>query len=194
MMVQRKLQESSLSAYDDILNDGTLGIMTMKALQLVEDNPGRTVRELLEIGVIEGVYRNADRNAIAPRITQLAEEAIIIRQERRKCSITGKTVMTHSPAPLGWMERRRSISHSFPGVKKYVRNLIEIESKSHPGTFHTTVEWSDGTVTCSCNDLYRRPAEYRCHHALGMISAITGRDMTSAYEALKQENKEKGVA
>lgn len=192
LIIQRRLQESSLAAFDDILNDGTLGIMTMKALALVEEYPERTVRELLEIGVINGVYRNADRNLIAPRITLLAEEAIIIRQHRRKCTITGKTVMTHSPAPPGWMERRRSISQSSPGVKKYIRNRIEVESKSHPGTFHTVVEWTDGTVSCSCNDIYHRPAEYRCHHALGLISAITGRDMTSAYEALKQE--EKGVS
>jgi len=190
MMHPRKLQDTTIECFDQLLNDGTLGEMEIKALSLVEQNEGLTVRELLEIGVQQGVYARADRNLIAPRITCLAENCIIIRPHKRLCSITGKRVMTHSLAPPGWAEHRRFLRKTWPG-KKFVVHRLEVESKTTPNLYHTVVWWTDGSVTCTCNRHYHRPMEYRCHHALGLIKAVTGRDPSIDHGPVLE--KEKGV-
>ena len=186
MKAARIIRETTLDVFDEIYNDGTLGEMQMKALQLVQDNPDLTVRELLEIGVTRGIYSAADRNIIAPRITSLAEECVIVRPVKRKCSVTGRTVMTHRVAPESWREQRQRCISTRP--RNYVQHRMEIPSKSRPGIFHTVVMWSDGSVSCTCHDTYHRSYEHRCAHAIGMITAVTGRVPDWAIE------KEKGAA
>ena len=107
--MKRKLQDTSLDTFDDILNDGTLGEMSEKARMLVEDNPGKTVRELLQIGIDDEIYSRSDRNLIAPRITLLAEEGIIIRPRKRICTVSGRRVMVHELAPMAWKEQRAEL-------------------------------------------------------------------------------------
>lgn len=170
IQVPRKLQDTTLEAFDEILNDGMLEAMQKKALTLVLRNPDLTARELLQIGVSEGVYTNADRNIIAPRLTMMANEIIIVRPQKRRCAVTGRRVFTHRIAPDSWRFRRRALWESRPD-KKYMLNMSTHRSDSHPGVYHTTVMWTDWTVTCTCNDFYHRPQEYSCRHRDGMLLA-----------------------
>lgn len=172
----RVMQDQTLEAFDTILNDGTLEGMQMTALQLVLENPDMTVRELLQIGVDEGVYTNADRNVIAPRITSLAKEIVIVRPAKRPCRVTGKRAWIHRIAPDNWRNRRREYITRCPG-RKYIRHRMEIESDSKPGLYHTVIMWTDGSVDCTCQHTYHRALEFKnhCTHAIGMITADTGR-------------------
>ncbi len=172
--MKKKLQDTSLDTFDDILNDGTLGEMSEKARMLVEDNPGKTVRELLQIGIDDEIYSRSDRNLIAPRITLLAEEGIIIRPRKRICTVSGRRVMVHELAPMAWKEQRAELYRTEES-RKFVKNRLEIESSKNPDIIHTVIEWTDGSVSCTCHDLYHRTPEARCHHALGMIQAISGK-------------------
>lgn len=173
------MREPSKDAFDEILNDGTLGAMSLKALGLITDNPDKTVRELLKTGVESEIYPYADRNLIAPRITGLAEEAVIIRPYKRKCAVTGKTVMVHRLAPDDWKHQRTSLRKQF-SKGPLVKHRLEVESKSDPTVIHTVVWWSDDSISCSCNYQYNRSSEYRCHHVRGLFKAITGNDMKGA--------------
>lgn len=173
-MTQKKLQDSTLDTFDEILNDGTLGVMSEKARVLVEDNPGKTVRELLQIGIAEKIYSRSDRNLIAPRITLLAEEGIIIRPRKRICTVSGRRVSIHELSPRAWKEQRAEIYRA-EKTRKFVKNRLEIESSKNPDIIHTVIEWTDGSVSCSCNKLYHRTEKARCHHALGMLQAISGK-------------------
>lgn len=173
MPKRNKIQDSTLDSFDEILNDGTLGASTEKARQLVEDNPGKTAKELLRNGYLNQIYKREDRNAIGPRLTMLAEDGVIIRPSKRKCTITGKTVFIHELAPESWRLHRKELRGQHKGP--YVKNRIETVSKSRKGVIHTTVEWTDGTVSCTCNELYHRSKDLRCHHAKGMIQAMTGK-------------------
>ena len=188
--MKKKLQDTSLDTFDDILNDGTLGVMSEKARMLVEDNPGKTVRELLQIGIDGGKYSRSDRNLIAPRITLLAEEGIIIRPRKRICTVSGRRVSVHELAPMAWKEQRAEIYRA-EKTRKFVKNRLEIESSKDTNIIHTTVWWTDGSVSCTCHDLYKRPSDLRCHHALGMIQAVTGKTPKEAeLEKKLQEAKE----
>lgn len=173
------MRDTSEDAFDEILNDGTLGAMSLKALELITDNPDKTVRELLQFGVESEIYPYADRNLIAPRITGLAEEAVIIRPFKRKCGITGKTVLVHRLAPEDWKHQRKHLRKQF-SKGPLVKHRLEIKSKSDPMVIHTVIWWSDDSISCSCNDKYHRPSEYRCHHVRGLFKAITGNDMKGA--------------
>ena len=175
-MKPRKLQDTSLECFDEILNDGELEAMQMKALGLVQSNQGMTARELLRIGVEEGIYPREDRNAIAPRLTSLAEEGIIIRPSKRKCTITNKTTYTHEMAPEIWRQQRQNLRSQYRTEKKFVKHRMEITSQTKGNEIiHTTIMWLDGSVSCTCSELYHRSSDLRCHHAKGMILAETGK-------------------
>lgn len=168
------MQDTSLDAWDKIYCDGTLGAMYAKALKLVEENPDKTVKELLQIGVDEGVYPYLDRNLIAPRLTGLVGEGLIVRPFKRACTENGNVVLVHRLAPESWREKYRKLQQY--GIRKIVKNRLEIESKTKSGTYHTVIEWHDGTRGCTCNKEYGRPMIYKCHHINGMKKATTGID------------------
>ena len=187
-MKGRLIKDTSLDAWDNIYCDGTLGKMMIKALDLVADNKDKTVRELLSIGVSMEIYPREDRNLIAPRITGLVEEALIIRPFTRECSITGKTVLVHRLAPKEWaIHRRVLLQQHYKGP--CVMHRLEIESKSRKGVFHTTIWWSDESVSCTCNELYHRPAHHRCHHVKGLILAITNKEMDDSPIDMEEETR-----
>lgn len=188
MAKDRLMKDTSLDAWDDILCDGTLGGMMLKALSLISDNKDKTVRELLSIGVNMEIYLREDRNLIAPRITGLADEALIIRPFTRPCTITGKTVLVHRLAPKEWVEHRRYLlQQHYKGP--CVMHRLEIESNSKKGAFHTTIWWSDGSVSCTCNELYHRPAHHRCHHVKGLILAVENKEMDDAPIDMEAETR-----
>jgi len=167
---KRKMQDTSLDTFDEILNDGSLGERHAMVLQLIEDNPGLTVMELVK----EVPEWGNDRNKVAPRCTELADEGIIIRPRKRKCSVRGRRVQTHELAPKAWRQHRAQLYRTEES-RKFVKNRMEIESSKNPDIIHTVIEWTDGSVSCTCHELYHRSKHLRCHHALGMIQALTGK-------------------
>jgi len=170
MIIGHKMQDTSLDTWDEIINDGSFGEMTLRVRNLIEDNPGKTVKELLKLADGWG----NDRNKIAPKVTVLAEHGVIVRPSKRKCTVTGRRVFTHEMAPKSWREHRARLMKGKRPVK-LVKNRIETESSKNKNVIHTTIEWTDGSVSCTCNSLYHRPSDILCHHAKGMVLAISGR-------------------
>ena len=172
---ERVMQDTSEDAFDNILNSGLLGEMYVKAKNLVEDNPDMTVRELLRHGVETEVYNHEDRNAIAPRITGLVKEGIIFRPYKRICEVTGERVFVHRMMPKNTLRHRTKLFSSYK--RPFVKHRMQIASKTKKGVMHTVIMWTDGKVTCTCQDTYHRPSDVRCHHAKGIIKAETGKDV-----------------
>lgn len=173
----RIVRSASMDTFDDILNTGVLGEMSVKALGLVEGTPDQTVKELLKIGVDDGTYPYPDRNLIAPRITDLCNEGVIYRPYKRKCTTTSRTteVAVHRIAPIEWREQRKRLLQYSRGP--VVLHRLEIDSKTKDSTLHTALWWSDGSLSCSCSTEYHRPAQHRCHHLKGLYKAVTGKEM-----------------
>ena len=184
-----KIQKSTLESWDEITADGSFGAMTEVVRQLIEDNDGLTVKELLKLATDWG----NDRNKIAPKVTYLVEHGVVVRPTRRRCTVTKRIVSTHSLAPETWFDHRLRLVKNF-SRKKVVKNRIETESKTTPGKFHTTIEWWDGTVSCTCSQEYHRPSHILCHHAKGLELASTGKlpgeDWKAMYEELKKKYDE----
>lgn len=164
------MKDQSLETFDEILNDGTFRKMTETVRETIESNPGLTVKELLKLIPEWG----NDRNKIAPKITVLCQAGVVIRPSIRKCTITGKFAAVHELAPESWRQHRMNLiqqGHKGP----YVKHRMEIACKTDPLKIHTTIWWTDGSVSCSCHQTYHRSLVLRCHHALGMIQAVTGK-------------------
>lgn len=54
-----------------------------------------TVREIIAVLYKEGKIKTRDRNEVAPRITELAEDGIVEAFEQKKDSVTGKPVAVY---------------------------------------------------------------------------------------------------
>jgi len=170
--MDKKMQETTLDTFDETLNEGIIGGLAGIAHQLIEDNPRKTVKELLRIGFEDGKYPIEDTGVIAPLVTMMCNDGVIIRPTKRRCTITGRPAMVHELAPEAWRQQLQQLRRQSNGP--FVRNRIETPSKSRKDIIHTTIEWTDGSVSCTCDRLYNRPSNKRCHHALGMIQAMTG--------------------
>lgn len=161
-----KMKATSLDAFAEMVSDGTLSDSFQKAYDLVEQNPGCTVTELLNIGVNEGIYPYPNKGFITPRITEMVKEGIIIRPRKKPCTISKKMALINELAPIEWLNKHKVLKQHSRG--KIVKNLLEIESKTTEGVFHTVIEWHDGTIYCSCNYFYKRPGKIKCHHIEGI--------------------------
>lgn len=165
------MRETSLDAFSEIMSNGILGDSHHKAYSLIKDNPHCTVKELLDIGVNEGIYPYADRNFIAPRITEMVNSGIIVRPKKRTCTITGKSAFVNILAPLEWRYKFNQLRNN---GRKIIKNRLEIESNTTKGLFHTVIEYHDGVIFCSCNTIYHRSIRTKCHHINGMLLATKG--------------------
>jgi hypothetical protein len=173
--MNRIMRDTSLEAFGELLSDDALGDSHRRAYDLVESNPNCTVKELLDIGVNQGLYPYADRNFIAPRITEMVNNGIIIRPRKRVCNITGKSAFVNVLSPIEWRNKWNELRHGSGG--KIVKNRLEIESKTTEGLVHTVIEYHDGTVFCSCNIMYHRSIRKICHHIEGMLLARDGSEV-----------------
>ncbi len=184
-----RLTEQSQDTFDRILNDGTLGAMSQIALNLVENYKDSTVKELLHHGYNDGVYSRLDHNLIAPRLTDLVNAGVIYRPSKRPCKQSdddaSSPVYVHRLAPESWRQHIRYLKNQ--GNKNFVKNRYEKLSKSDGWKVHTTIEWTDGSVSCSCNETYGRPSDILCVAARGIILASTGTEPT--LEAIKTRAK-----
>jgi hypothetical protein len=82
------MNRQSIEAYYDLKWQRQIGAMQQEVLSLVHLNPGRTARELAEIG------HHPDPNVVRPRIVELHELGLIEGAGVRICRVSGKAVMT----------------------------------------------------------------------------------------------------
>lgn len=78
------INRQSIEAFHEIRRDGTLGAMQEEVLSLIRLHPGKTARELAELGC------HADPNAVRPRIVELRQAGLIEEAGVRICSVSGK--------------------------------------------------------------------------------------------------------
>lgn len=196
-MPEHKMQKSSLDAWDEGQEDGTFGEMTEAVKDTIENNPGLTVKELLKLMTDWG----NDRNKIAPKVTYLCEHGWVVRPKRRKCTVTGKMAFTHELAPHYWRDHIRALYGRKVKRSRIVKNRIETESSKDSNINHTTIQWHDDSVSCTCSDLYHRPSSILCHHAKGLNLAALNihpgdselrkqhEELKVMYDKLKEEHE-----
>ena len=78
------IEKTSIEAFHDLRREGALGAMQQEALRLIRRYPGRTARELAEIG------RHPDPNVLRPRIVELARLGYIGAVGTKRCTVTGR--------------------------------------------------------------------------------------------------------
>lgn len=81
----RQIQQTSIDSYHSIPN---LGEKQQSVLIAINGNPDKTDRELTKIMGFQ------DPNNVRPRRKDLVDLGLVVCSGERKCSVTGKTVMT----------------------------------------------------------------------------------------------------
>jgi len=197
MVEGHKMQKTSLEAWDKGQESGKTEKMVERVKRLIGDNPGLTVNELLQLCPDWG----DNRNKIAPKVTWLVNHGYIIRPKKRVCTIFGYVDFIHEPSPDFWRLHINALRSRKVTYKKLVKNRIETESSKDTNIFHTTIQWHDDSVSCTCSDLYHRPSSILCHHAKGLSLAALNvhpgdselrkqhEELKIMYETLKQEHE-----
>lgn len=188
------MHDSSLEQFKELKDEGEYILEQAKILQIIEDNPDQTKNQILKIAIDEGKHVNVDSNWVAPKITDMVKKGLIVRPKKIMCPITNSINFIHRAAPKSWHEQRELLVSSGILKKNIVKKWQETQSKSKPGTIHTTILWHDGTVSCTCTELHNRDPTVLCHHAKGLIQAETGENidlekLQEKYKQLQDDNK-----
>ena len=102
-LAHRNDPETSLEAAKDLYNTGTLGRMDLCALNLVMQWPGKTAAELER-------QHGYEKGQLATRISTLLTTGKLVRGDKRKCDISGRSAFTiHTPTSL---RRQKNEKHS----------------------------------------------------------------------------------
>ena len=81
--------ETSREAAEDLTRTGKLGQMELKALNLVMLYPGKTAAELERLAGLE-------RGQCSKRLSTLYNQGRVLRNEKRRCSVTNRTAFTYT--------------------------------------------------------------------------------------------------
>jgi len=101
-LAHRNDPETSLEAAKDLYNTGDLGRMELCALNLVMQWPGKTAAELER-------QHNFEKGQLAKRISTLLTTGKLVRGDKRKCDISGRSAFTiHTPTSLKRHENDKS--------------------------------------------------------------------------------------
>jgi hypothetical protein len=79
------VRSTSLEAYDDICEDGTLGKQQRTILEVMKPDWDYSLKEISQLTGIE-------INAVSGRVNGLKRKGWLVENEKRPCSITGRSI------------------------------------------------------------------------------------------------------